>query len=66
MKCLKVDEYIKRTASVEDTELLRQELKVSLLTNPFKSHNFWVSGYISLVIIHIVGLHGHACLNLSI
>lgn len=32
MKCLKADEYIKRTASVEETELLRQELKVSLFT----------------------------------
>lgn len=35
MKCLKVEEYIKRTASAEKTELLRQELKVSLITNPF-------------------------------
>lgn len=66
MKCLKVDEYIKRTASVEETELLRQELKVSLFTNPFKSQYFWVSGYVSLVTIHIVALRGHMCLNLSI
>lgn len=29
MKCLKVDEYIKRTASVKETELLLQELEVS-------------------------------------
>ncbi|XP_068171684.1 separin isoform X2 [Antennarius striatus] len=27
MKCLKVEEYIKRTASVKETELLRQELE---------------------------------------
>ncbi|KAK5872315.1 hypothetical protein PBY51_013029 [Eleginops maclovinus] len=27
MKCLKVEEYIKRTASVKETDLLRQELK---------------------------------------
>lgn len=32
MKCLKVDEYIKRTASVEETELLYEELKVSTKT----------------------------------
>lgn len=29
MKCLKVDEYIKRTATVEETRLLLQELEVS-------------------------------------
>lgn len=28
MKCLKVDEYIKRTASVRETELLFHELEV--------------------------------------
>lgn len=33
MKCLKVDEYIKRTTSVEETELLLQELEVSINTN---------------------------------
>lgn len=32
MKCLKVDEYIKRTASVKETELLLQELQVSIIT----------------------------------
>lgn len=35
MKYLKVDEYIKRTASVEETGLLYEELKVS--TNMFNS-----------------------------
>lgn len=32
MKCLKVDEYIKRTASVKETELLRLELQVGWFT----------------------------------
>lgn len=43
MKCLKVDEYIKQTGSVEETDRLRQELEVSLLTNPFKRDNFQAS-----------------------
>lgn len=30
MKCLKVDEYVQRTSSVEETEVLLQELQVSL------------------------------------
>lgn len=34
MKCLKVDEYIKRITSVEETELLLQELEVSIITEP--------------------------------
>lgn len=32
MKCLKVEEYVKRTASLKETELLRQELEVSTET----------------------------------
>lgn len=43
MKCLKVEEYIKQTGSVEETDRLRQELEVSLFTNPFKSDNFQAS-----------------------
>ncbi|KAF1391553.1 hypothetical protein PFLUV_G00043310 [Perca fluviatilis] len=34
MKCLKVDEYIKRTASVKETELLLQELENYLKSRP--------------------------------
>ncbi|KAF7206960.1 separin [Nothobranchius furzeri] len=34
MKCLKVDEYIKRTASVKETELLYQELETHILSKP--------------------------------
>ncbi|KAG8007881.1 Separin [Nibea albiflora] len=34
MKCLKVDEYIKRTASVKETELLLQELKSYVKSPP--------------------------------
>nr|XP_020448836.1 separin [Monopterus albus] len=34
MKCLKVDEYIKRTASVKETELLLQELESYVKSRP--------------------------------
>lgn len=51
MKCLKVDEYIKRTASVKETELLRQELEVSLFTTPFKQDISSKSNYFSLVVL---------------
>ncbi|TKS71578.1 Separin [Collichthys lucidus] len=34
MKCLKLDEYIRRTASVEETELLLQELKTYVKSPP--------------------------------
>lgn len=40
MKCLKVDEYIKRTVSVEETELLLRELEVSIITEPGESTEF--------------------------
>lgn len=40
MKCLKVDEYIKRTVSVKETGLLLQELQVSIIAEPGQSANF--------------------------
>lgn len=32
MKCLKVEDYIKRTVSVEETRLLSQEFEVGITT----------------------------------
>lgn len=40
MKCLKVDEYIKRTVSVKETGLLLQELEVSIITELGESADF--------------------------
>lgn len=31
MKCLKVEDYVKRTASLKDTGLLLEEVKVSMI-----------------------------------
>lgn len=60
MKCLKVDEYIKQTGSVDETDRLRQELEVSLFMNPFKSYN--IQGILVRPTCHVLIL---ACVRVT-